>query len=397
VKKLLKRADGTYSQHGLWDSIRENKGSGNKPTKEMLKQEAKIRSKKYEQGGILDESELQINTNLAPNGKPSNLNAIQYKLVRTPAFKKWFGDWENDPKNASKVIDANGEPLVCYHGTFRDFTVFRIWYKKTLPFGRNDLDFEIGSHFGTFEQAKDRNFYVKPYFVNIKNLIRTFDKHNWIVASYKQIFKELKLDVPKLNNYPLIINGDEYEIVLSTLKKHKIDGIVYLNKYEGTQKDDSYIVFNPNQIKLADGTNTTFDSNNPDFRYDKGGETYSNTEKLIVELKKHSDYKKGKEGFDKETGQKYRYDSYTLKYPYASYWLVKLWDKSAEENGEKNSRNFIYKNKHSFSFDRGTFKGERDGRIRFVELIELNDDYKQGGKVKTYWYKGLFNTNYFTK
>ncbi|MBQ7263586.1 MAG: hypothetical protein IJR14_07675 [Synergistaceae bacterium] len=39
--------------------------------------------------------------------------------TRTPAFKKFFGDWENDPANASKVVDANGEPLVVAHGTGR--------------------------------------------------------------------------------------------------------------------------------------------------------------------------------------------------------------------------------------------------------------------------------------
>lgn len=42
-KKMIKRADGSYSEHGLWDSIRENKGSGKKPTAEMLKQERKIK------------------------------------------------------------------------------------------------------------------------------------------------------------------------------------------------------------------------------------------------------------------------------------------------------------------------------------------------------------------
>lgn len=31
---------------------------------------------------------------LAPNGKPSNLTYEQWVQVRTPAFKKWFGDWE---------------------------------------------------------------------------------------------------------------------------------------------------------------------------------------------------------------------------------------------------------------------------------------------------------------
>jgi hypothetical protein len=40
---MIKRADGSYSKHGLWDSIRENKGSGKKPTAEMLKQEKKIK------------------------------------------------------------------------------------------------------------------------------------------------------------------------------------------------------------------------------------------------------------------------------------------------------------------------------------------------------------------
>jgi hypothetical protein len=53
VKKLLKnkaggmikRADGSYSKRGLWDNIRANKGSGKKPTKQMLQQEKKIKAK----------------------------------------------------------------------------------------------------------------------------------------------------------------------------------------------------------------------------------------------------------------------------------------------------------------------------------------------------------------
>jgi hypothetical protein len=45
MKKMLKRADGSKSRRGLWDNIRANKGSGKEPTKEMLKQEKKIKSK----------------------------------------------------------------------------------------------------------------------------------------------------------------------------------------------------------------------------------------------------------------------------------------------------------------------------------------------------------------
>lgn len=45
---------------------------------------------------------------LAPNGKPSNLNARQWTEVRTPAFKRWFGDWER--AELSRFL--NGSPLM---------------------------------------------------------------------------------------------------------------------------------------------------------------------------------------------------------------------------------------------------------------------------------------------
>lgn len=43
-KQMLKRADGSVSQRGLWDNIRAAKGSGKKPTAAMLKQERKIKA-----------------------------------------------------------------------------------------------------------------------------------------------------------------------------------------------------------------------------------------------------------------------------------------------------------------------------------------------------------------
>lgn len=48
---MIKRADGSYSQRGLWDNIRANRGSGKEPTKEMLEQERKIK-RKYFDGGM---------------------------------------------------------------------------------------------------------------------------------------------------------------------------------------------------------------------------------------------------------------------------------------------------------------------------------------------------------
>jgi hypothetical protein len=72
----------------------------------IKKEEASIKLK-FDKNGQL----------LAPNGKPSNLNEDLSRYTRTTVFKNWFGDWEKDPKNASKVVDENGEPLVVYHGS----------------------------------------------------------------------------------------------------------------------------------------------------------------------------------------------------------------------------------------------------------------------------------------
>jgi len=45
AKQMIKRADGSSSPRGLWDNIRNAKGSGKKPTAQMLKQEKKIKAK----------------------------------------------------------------------------------------------------------------------------------------------------------------------------------------------------------------------------------------------------------------------------------------------------------------------------------------------------------------
>lgn len=51
--EMIKRADGSYSPRGLWDNIRANKGSGKKPTKQMLEQERKIKAEEKKKGGYM--------------------------------------------------------------------------------------------------------------------------------------------------------------------------------------------------------------------------------------------------------------------------------------------------------------------------------------------------------
>ena len=96
---------------------------------------------------------------LAPNGKPSNLTPEQYKLVRTPEFKAWFGDWENYPENASKVVDENGEPMV----------VGRCDMKRMYNFGdKYPIFFALKIDVELFHEFGSKETYV---FLNMRNPI----------------------------------------------------------------------------------------------------------------------------------------------------------------------------------------------------------------------------------
>jgi 8-oxo-dGTP pyrophosphatase MutT (NUDIX family) len=181
---------------------------------------------------------------LAPNGKPSKLTPEQYKLVRTPEFKKWFGDWENDPANASKVVDSNGEPLPVYHGTSAE------------PF---DIFYE-GSYFTDDYMNADgyaSGEMIYEVFLNMKKPL--------IINARGRKWNELK------NKY-----GSSTQEIVSKLDDEKYDGIFFNNINDNWFDDEGepqnvYYTINPFQIKLADGTNTTFDGRNPDIRFEEGG------------------------------------------------------------------------------------------------------------------------------
>ena len=230
-----------------------------------------------------------MSKHFAPNGKPSNLTHEQWHLVRTPEFKAWFGDWEDDPKNASKVVDENGEPLVVHHGAIveTNFDIFD--YQKA----------DLGFHFGTKEQAKNRvesksvlpsrKSIINPFFLNLRKLFEITDVGEW---QYPQRYiDELMSDniieekVAKQKGFLSLYRREDNAIIRDYLKSKygSSVGFEYNNKYEG--KGKSFIALSPNEIKLAYGSNTTFDGENPDIRFDKGGEIENLIDQGEIELK----------------------------------------------------------------------------------------------------------------
>lgn len=199
---------------------------------------------------------------LAPNGKPSNLTAEQYKLVRTPSFKKWFGDWENDPKNASKIVDENGEPMMVYHGTNTNFNTFEL----------NTAGKRFNEEGNTNSENGDYGMWgVGFYFSPIKKVSQRYGK------KLMKLF--LNIRNPFIRNPNLTGSNTEFKAVYGKIESLKLredilskgyDGVMH---YEAGQKNQlmQIISFFPNQIKLADGKNTTFDKSNDDIRFENGG------------------------------------------------------------------------------------------------------------------------------
>lgn len=224
--------------------------------------QAKARQEEYskEMQDILAKAPRDSEGNLlAPNGKKSNLTERQYAQVRTKAFEDWFGDWENDPENASKVVDENGEPLVVYHNTPFEFNgIFDMDHKSRImpwtsePFG----------HVGTQETANTIKGTQFALFLNVKNPLETPDfVHETVSSMLSELYKQGIISREKYSSLRGISNSELRNLMLSL----GYDGTKYENKAE--KGGTSYSFITPNQIKSATDNVGTFSRTNDDIRY----------------------------------------------------------------------------------------------------------------------------------
>lgn len=196
---------------------------------------------------------------LAPNGKKSNLTERQYAQVRTKAFKDWFGDWENNPNEASKVVDENGEPLVVYHNTPFEFNgIFDMDHKSRImpwtsePFG----------HVGTQETANTIKGTQFALFLNVRNPLETPDfVHETVSSMLSELYKQGIISREKYSSLRGISNSELRNLMLSL----GYDGTKYENKAE--KGGTSYSFITPNQIKSATDNIGTFSRTDDDIRY----------------------------------------------------------------------------------------------------------------------------------
>lgn len=198
------------------------------------------------------------------NGKSMNISDEAPKFQKTgddihsDNFKEFFGDWEKDPENASKVVDNKGKPLVVYHGTGDDFHIFDI----------EQLGKSSGNK-GWFGEG----FYFTPWEGHAKGYASQAAKKTGnderVMPVYLNVRNPQVIDVSERENFKPEEGTDG---VIVTIKFPK--GSPF-SKSAVKYDKDSYIyeikVDNPNQIKSATENIGTYDPNNADIRYQREG------------------------------------------------------------------------------------------------------------------------------
>lgn len=249
-----------------------------------------------------------------------NVNRKINKITQSKQFIRWFGDWQNSPAKASKVVDNNGEPLVLYHQTGKEFTTFDAKQK-----GSGEFDSEMPT--GIFMKPTNNDIGVggniqMPLYASIKNplivnnrseLVKFYDKNvqgytkaksaiDSVNEEYKAKFNEemkreneeyQKLWNAKKNGeiseeeYQKSISRDALDEIMeewenkvneaSRNAKALIDDYFKNSNYDGVivnndvgsfgRSTKTFIAFENTQVKSATDNIGTFDGNNPDIRY----------------------------------------------------------------------------------------------------------------------------------
>lgn len=206
--------------------------------------------------------------NQAKSNGETELTFKQWQQVRSPEFKAWFGDWENDPENASKVVNPKtGEPLVVYHGTLNSFNVFS--NDRGIHFVSDDpkfVDKFVTQNGGDFADGAN----VMPLFISSKNPFDYTNKKQVGKLSVRAGLSSSAVSEIKKGKWQRI----EDRTIIESIKELGFDGF-YVNE-DGVK---NLAIFNSNQIKSASSNTGGFSSENDDIRFSR-----TNTDQSALDL-----------------------------------------------------------------------------------------------------------------
>jgi len=160
-------------------------------------------------------------------------------------FKRWFGDWENDPDEASKVVDSDGRPKVVLHGTpNNEFYAF-----DPEKAGSNTNQGWLGKGFYFYGNTPE---YASQY----------AGKNGRVLKVYLDIKNPYIATVEDFNRLAEANNPEESRRFRERLEEEGYDGVFY-----NGDLNEEWVAFRPDQIKSATENNGDFSRENPDIRF----------------------------------------------------------------------------------------------------------------------------------
>lgn len=198
---------------------------------------------------------------------PSTRAHLQYlRAIHLPEFKNWFGDWENEPFNASKVTDSEGKPSaknhqyepaapkIFYHGTPRGgFQKFAKHKDKGYNlFGQGFYftdDQEVAESYAT-RKSEGGKHYGEEYrgFVDRYGKEEKYLSYGHVVAAMQRI-KE---------GYPAIDGVPDFHPLVEALRHAQTGGTIdsqkFFERYYELNKD-----YDPEQDRDVEGMHWALD------------------------------------------------------------------------------------------------------------------------------------------
>lgn len=176
-------------------------------------------------------------------------------------------------------MDKDGNPLVVYHGTQNNFTVFdknrsggMFFFasdKKHAEYYKGGYYGSVGEYYIKSENILDLtqiNYKDKDKMKVLLDYINEYDE--WIDRYSGEESNPLDLiESGYLYDYEGTGSGNRWRYLFKFAKNHGYDGVKIFDATDGVS-DVTYVVFDPGQIKSVDNAGT-FDPDNPDIRKEK--------------------------------------------------------------------------------------------------------------------------------
>ena len=262
------------------------KGAGRAFVKELIKRKQIKPSIGYSHAGyntIVSALKEIENTKFERGGDIS--------VTETSEFKKWFGK--------SEVVDENNKPLIVYRGQTGNREDFGNEFKLGLNLLKKPIKNDFGFFFtSNYEMAKSYSGdgymqgFITSAYLKIEGLLDIRNLGDKVLYG-KELVEFMEFEGVSFESFPELKQQiidyeasegyrydtwdyfDHFPKLREVIQHNGFQGLVFTDNSHNPSVD-SYVVFESTQIKLADGSNTKFDSSHSDIRYKNGGEIDNN-------------------------------------------------------------------------------------------------------------------------